>query len=556
MIESTTNRRWLYLGILYIFIVPLIRCTAAQIPPLHDSIVTEGQRVIQVDGKRPTGDQEKGTWVFPFRTIQAAIHNAKDGDVIQVQSAYYLENINLLGKNIHIISDTLKRDNKDTWPTIAGPDSHPVVQFTQGERGDCRLEGFIISHALGPSGGAVVCHGGSPTLSHCLIIGHDVREAQVPVMNCIESQAALRHCTITDNQVSPLHAVIETSNSPITLYNSIVWGNHDANSLWSRTHPVPQVLYSHMDGYDSGINVDPLFVQAGQWLSTTASPSGNNISSTDVGFLPGDYHLKSKAGRWSVADRTWITDSILSPCIDAGEPSSPLGGETVPAGGVVNLGAYGATVQASKSYIDDQPIHFDNAFLKETVEEALGLFDPVPADMLTLTSLDASFLWFIHLRNLKGLEYAINLETLKLNNNRLQKVPELAGLTNLRYLDISDCLTIYDVSGLADLVHLEHLDMHYNSIGSGYLLKLSKMTKLRWLSVRRNLLWGNLRQLRHVKNLEHLDVRHNNLQYLDGLLEMTKLQVLLLNDNPWDPTVFDAAIAEIKLNNPGVVISY
>ncbi|MHC4360988.1 MAG: right-handed parallel beta-helix repeat-containing protein, partial [Planctomycetota bacterium] len=45
----------------------------------------------------------------------------------------------------------------------------------------------------------------------------------------------------------------------------------------------------------------------------------------------------------------WVTDDVTSPCIDAGDPATPLGDEPSPNGGIINMGAYGGTSQASKS---------------------------------------------------------------------------------------------------------------------------------------------------------------------------------------------------------------
>ena len=50
-----------------------------------------------------------------------------------------------------------------------------------------------------------------------------------------------------------------------------------------------------------------------------------------------------------------MQDDVTSPCIDAGDPNSYLGDEPFPNGGVVNMGAYGGTAQASKSYFG-QPL--------------------------------------------------------------------------------------------------------------------------------------------------------------------------------------------------------
>jgi len=46
---------------------------------------------------------------------------------------------------------------------------------------------------------------------------------------------------------------------------------------------------------------------------------------------------------------------VTSPCIDAGDPMSPIDHEPFPNGGRINMGAYGGTAEASKSYFG-QPV--------------------------------------------------------------------------------------------------------------------------------------------------------------------------------------------------------
>ena len=60
-----------------------------------------------------------------------------------------------------------------------------------------------------------------------------------------------------------------------------------------------------------------------------------------------DIHLKSVAGHWNGTD--WMTDTVTSPAIDAGDPAADFANEPMPNGGCVNLGYYGNTAQASKS---------------------------------------------------------------------------------------------------------------------------------------------------------------------------------------------------------------
>ena len=64
-----------------------------------------------------------------------------------------------------------------------------------------------------------------------------------------------------------------------------------------------------------------------------------------------DLHLKSESGRWDPVSAAWTNDpkGVLSPCIDAGDPLSDYSLEPRPNGRCVNMGAYGNTIEASKS---------------------------------------------------------------------------------------------------------------------------------------------------------------------------------------------------------------
>lgn len=60
-----------------------------------------------------------------------------------------------------------------------------------------------------------------------------------------------------------------------------------------------------------------------------------------------DCHLKSKYGRYS--NGSWIKDNVQSPCIDKGDPTFSYSNEPQGNGGIINIGMYGNTNQASLS---------------------------------------------------------------------------------------------------------------------------------------------------------------------------------------------------------------
>ena len=132
----------------------------------------------------------------------------------------------------------------------------------------------------------------------------------------------LVNCTLTGNQAREGGAI---SRGEPTLINCIVWGNTSPQILSDAS-----VSFSNIqDGFpgEGNIDIDPLF----------ADPEN------------GDYHLKSQGGRWNPNTQSWVIDDVTSPCIDAGDPNMPVGDESVPNGGIINMGAYGGTAEASKS---------------------------------------------------------------------------------------------------------------------------------------------------------------------------------------------------------------
>jgi len=134
------------------------------------------------------------------------------------------------------------------------------------------------------------------------------------VINCIIWDCP-QPVTLTDSS----NTQIEDRGSHITIKYSDIEGGQNSISV-SGSHSTVT--------WDQGnINTDPQFVAAGNR----------------------DCHLKSRAGRWDAVGESWVIDNITSPCIDAGDPDSPVAFEPYPNGGIINMGAYGGTDEAGKS---------------------------------------------------------------------------------------------------------------------------------------------------------------------------------------------------------------
>ncbi len=251
-------------------------------------------------------------------------------------------------------------------------DSNPVI-------GNCK---FVQNVAWGANavsaGGGVFDVNSSPVFDNCVFHGNMVDgfdnayygpalydlDSNSTLVNCFflrnlsggsaimlaGSDLTLTNCTFT-GQLSAVSCDTwfgSTRETSSLLAASCIFGDNivDAEGrCWSEV----QVIYSNMRGGFEGagnIDCDPCFVNSG-YIHDNGTP---DESYDDLWIDGDDYHLKSQAGRWDPDIAGWILDDVTSLCIDAGDPTSPIGPEVFPNGGLVNMGGYGGTAEASKTY--------------------------------------------------------------------------------------------------------------------------------------------------------------------------------------------------------------
>ena len=180
-------------------------------------------------------------------------------------------------------------------------------------------------------------------LTNCTLTGNTAQEGGGLYNKNSTHSLKLANCTLSRNR-GTYGAAIYNERSP-RLENCIVWGN--TASLEGEMYGSALVSYSNIDGGwpgEGNIDTDPCFADAGVW-DANGTPEDVN----DDYWVNGDYHLKSQAGRWDPNSQGWLQDDVTSPCIDAGNPCTDVGEEPDPNGGVINMGAYGGTAEASKS---------------------------------------------------------------------------------------------------------------------------------------------------------------------------------------------------------------
>ncbi len=206
-----------------------------------------------------------------------------------------------------------------------------------------RIDTSIILEPREQIAGAIACINSSPTLRNCIITGNRCYESNDSVVYCVGSDALFENCTMADNLCGENGAALSLVDSNAKVLNSIIWGNLGKQIL-AESHSTPVITYSNIQGQWPGpgnIEIDPSFARTGYW----ADPND-----PEAIWIAGDYHLMSKGGRWDPLSLAWVNDVLMSPCIDAGDPTSSWHQEPLPNGERINMGAYGGTPQASLSW--------------------------------------------------------------------------------------------------------------------------------------------------------------------------------------------------------------
>ena len=170
--------------------------------------------------------------------------------------------------------------------------------------------------------------------------------------------------------------------------------------------------------------------------------------------------------------------------------------------------------------------------LRKAVRQKLEIDTNRPltkADMLQLVSLDTSKLQITEkISNLKGLEYAINLELLIVAQNRIQDLRPLANLTKLTFLDLGGN-AISDISPLAGLIRLEALGLWSNQIVD--VSPLAGLVNLKGLSLNNNQI-EDISPLVALTSLKELNVANNVIVDLSPLTELINIEELHSEGNP------------------------
>jgi len=224
-------------------------------------------------------------------------------------------------------------------------------------RGDLRLlHCTFVDNDGGESVGAMQCRRGNAVVANCLFVGNTGED--IGAISVQDASASLHHCTFYGNVATeggpgavncrrPFWTIV----SSVHATECIFWGNR---SLGDDPDDPPIVGYAaQIDGDPNRVTIEYCCIEG--W--TRERGGEGNIGDDPLFVAPdaGDFHLKSQAGHWDAVLQAWIADDVTSPCIDAGDPLIAVEHELFPNGGIVNMGAYGGTCEASKSWFGTEP---------------------------------------------------------------------------------------------------------------------------------------------------------------------------------------------------------
>jgi parallel beta-helix repeat protein len=205
----------------------------------------------------------------------------------------------------------------------------------------------FIDNSAQWSGGGLQNYESSPIMTNCVFRNNSTKWGGGL---CFDKGCLVQmgNCTLVGNTASQNGGGIYIDEgSSITVTNCILWANTGRASEIVAHDEGTSVTISYCD-IEDGLNGIGIRTWNG---APPVIDGGGNINANPLFADPnnGDYHLKSQAGRWELISESWIMDEVTSPCIDAGDPNSPIRDEPDPNGGIINMGVYGGTAEASKS---------------------------------------------------------------------------------------------------------------------------------------------------------------------------------------------------------------
>ncbi|WP_151737683.1 stalk domain-containing protein [Paenibacillus tengchongensis] len=158
-------------------------------------------------------------------------------------------------------------------------------------------------------------------------------------------------------------------------------------------------------------------------------------------------------------------------------------------------------------------VSFQDEQLEQAIRQILHKSDNEAVTQQDMKSLTVADLSGRGIKNLQGLEYALNITELDVSRNEIEDIGPLKPLTNMDHLDIGSN-RISDLRGLEGMTRLISLEAGANQIKD--LAPLKTLTNLSFLDLKYNLIY-DLGPLKFLKYLSYLDLTDNRVWNLDPI---------------------------------------
>jgi hypothetical protein len=283
--------------------------------------------------------------VYP--TIQAGINAANPGDTVTIAPGTYTgggsRDLDFGGKAI-----TVQSTDPYDWAVVEATviDCGGMgrgFHFHSGETGSSVLAGLTIIDGNATQGGAILCDGGSPSITHCVFNANYARYGGA--IDNENSSPTITNCIFTANTAEWYGGAIENYQSSPTIRNCVFSGNSGVvgwgwggaiDNTGSSAAITGCTFYGNSADYGGAVyNYDSSTTLSNCILWADSAPDGPEIygdctvSHSDVeGGFAGTGNIDADP---CFADAGGEDFHLLngSPCIDTGDPAySPAPGET------------------------------------------------------------------------------------------------------------------------------------------------------------------------------------------------------------------------------------
>ncbi|MFH1367598.1 MAG: T9SS type A sorting domain-containing protein [Elusimicrobiota bacterium] len=282
-------------------------------------------------------DSAEGSETAPWLTLNKAVSTILTGDWIYVKAGNYNGSITIQNLGNPIVGII------DRKTAFIGTDRQNSKVNSSDNAFYIKMSSVVVSDLVfnTPMGTGIRISTGSTGIEIRRITSYG---SQYGVVMDMGATSSIHYDTIIENNLfdnpSTMGLILRNSAGGITANKVTVKNNifRNGNAM---------ILSEGTSANDYDIKYNCFY---------NATVVGINIStSTDVALDPcfydvgnHDYHLKSKTGRWDGS--SWVRDIVHSPCIDKGDATDNVGAESSPNGSRIDIGIYGGTSEASKTY--------------------------------------------------------------------------------------------------------------------------------------------------------------------------------------------------------------